>query len=88
MGTELCEVVDRVPGEVQRDRRRSPGQLVHERRVVYSLEHVSGPVLLGEHGKPGARVAVPPRRSLDLQRCQPLLDCGRVDNAHLTLPCP
>jgi hypothetical protein len=57
---ERTEVVDAVPRDVQRDRRRHPGEPVHRGRVVDLLVGVAGHALLREHLEAGAGVAVRP----------------------------
>ncbi len=77
---EVAVVGDRVPRDVQRHRRRHPGEAVHDRRVVDLLVGVARHALLREHLEPGARVAVRPRRRLDVLRAQRLPHGRLVDH--------
>ena len=62
---ELVEVVDAIPGDVQRDRRGEPGVQVDLRRIGELLERVAGDPGLGEDLEAGSGVAERPRRELD-----------------------
>ena len=62
---ELVEVVDEVPGDVQRDRRSDPGDSVHLRSVGDLLVGVAWHPSLGEDLEPRAGVAERPGRQLD-----------------------
>ena len=83
--TQVVQVVDPVPREVQRDRPRDPGQPVHLGRVLELLERVSRHAGLREHGEAGPGVAERPRRRLDLLGAQRRLDPGDVVTTRLEL---
>ena len=62
---EVGVVVDLVPGDVERHRRRDPGEPVDLRRVGDLLVRIARDALLGEDLEPGPRVAEGPRGQLD-----------------------
>jgi hypothetical protein len=61
---QCCEVVDAVPWDVERDRRRDAGVTVHLGRVLEFLERIARDAGLREDGEARAGVAVGPRRGL------------------------
>ena len=83
---QLAHVVDRVPGEVQRDRACRPRQAVHLGGIVDALEHGARAAGLREDTEAGAGVAVAPGGRLDDERAERSLDGVHVDAA-LAQPC-
>ena len=74
-GSRSCAVVlDRIPGEVQRDRAGRAGQPVDLGRVLELLEDVTRAARLREDAEARSRVAVAPGRRLHAECRQRLLD--------------
>ena len=80
-GAQLGVVSDRVPGEVERDAGCGAGQTVDLGGVLELLKDVARPARLGKDAEARARVAVAPRRRLDAEHRECLLD--RVLVGHL-----
>ena len=64
---QLAVVVDRVPGDVERDARAAAGQAMDERRVGDPLVHVACGARPRVDVEARSRVAVAPGRRLDLE---------------------
>ena len=85
MLAQRAEVLDAVPGDVERDRRRHAGMAVHLGCILELLVRVARHAGLGEDGEAGAGVAVRPRRRLDLLCAKSRFDLLDIDLARIKL---